>query len=47
MQLCRDVLGSPALSYTAMHLSAAVEAVRQSKLMQEEQEQEQESEIAV
>lgn len=39
-ELCKDVLTSPALSYTAMHLSAAVEAVRQSKLLQEEQEQE-------
>lgn len=30
-----------------MHLSAAVEAVRQGKLLQEEQELEQENEIAV
>lgn len=40
-------MASPALSYTAMHLSAAVEAVRQGKLLQEEQELEQENEIAV
>lgn len=39
-QLCKDVLTSVALNYTAMHLSAAVEAVRQSKLLQEEQDQE-------
>lgn len=43
-EFCKDVLSSPALSYSAMHLSAAVEAVRQSKLLQEEQEQEIENE---
>lgn len=46
-EVCKDVLTSPALSYTAMHLSASVEAVRQTKLLQEEQEQEQESDITV
>ncbi|XP_038122175.1 protein polybromo-1 isoform X2 [Culex quinquefasciatus] len=37
-ELCRNgnVLDSPALSYSAMHLSAAVEALRQSKLLEEE-----------
>jgi protein polybromo-1 len=36
-ELCKngDALTSPALSYSAMHLSAAVEAIRQSKLLQE------------
>jgi len=40
-EICKggDILSSPALSYSAMHLSAAVEAVRQTKLLQEEQEQ--------
>lgn len=45
-QLCKDVLSSPALSYTAMHLSASVEAIRQTKLLQEDQEQEQEIEVS-
>lgn len=40
------MLTSPALSYTAMHLSAAVESVRQTKLLQEE-EQENENEVSV
>uniref|UniRef100_A0A1Q3F0Q7 Putative chromatin remodeling complex rsc subunit rsc1/polybromo n=1 Tax=Culex tarsalis TaxID=7177 RepID=A0A1Q3F0Q7_CULTA len=37
-ELCRNgnVLDSPALSYSAMHLSAAVEALRQTKLLEEE-----------
>ncbi|XP_058823523.1 protein polybromo-1 isoform X2 [Topomyia yanbarensis] len=37
-ELCRhgNVLESPALSYTSMHLSAAVEALRQTKLLEEE-----------
>ncbi|XP_058446489.1 protein polybromo-1 isoform X2 [Malaya genurostris] len=37
-ELCRhgNVLESPALSYTTMHLSAAVEALRQAKLLEEE-----------
>lgn len=42
-EACKDVLTSPALSYTSMHLSASVEAVRQTKLLQEEQENEQEN----
>lgn len=46
-EVCKDVLTSPALSYSAMHLSASVEAVRQTKLLQEEQEQEQENEMTV
>lgn len=45
-EMCKGVLTSPALSYTAMHLSASVEAIRQTKLLQEEQEQEQENEMA-
>ncbi|XP_055708043.1 protein polybromo-1 isoform X1 [Phlebotomus papatasi] len=47
-EICKngEVLSSPALSYSAMHLSAAVEAVRQSKLLQEEQEHENETETA-
>lgn len=47
-ELCKngDQLSSPALSYSAMHLSAAVEAVRQTKLLQEEQEHETETETA-
>lgn len=38
-ELCKtgEVLNTPALSYSAMHLSAAVEAVRQTKLLQEEE----------
>ncbi|XP_058117196.1 protein polybromo-1 isoform X2 [Anopheles coustani] len=37
--LCQNgqVLESPALSYNAMHLSAAVESLRQTKLLQEEE----------
>ncbi|XP_055539824.1 protein polybromo-1 isoform X1 [Wyeomyia smithii] len=37
-ELCRhgNVLESPALSYSVMHLSAAVEALRQTKLLEEE-----------
>lgn len=46
-EMCKDQLTSPALSYSAMHLSASVEAVRQTKLLQEEQEQEQENEMTV
>lgn len=46
-EACKMVLSSPALSYSAMHLSASVEAVRQTKLLQEEQEQELESEMTV
>lgn len=46
-ELCKDVLTSPALSYSAMHLSASVEAIRQAKLLQEEQEQEHENEVSV
>ncbi|GAB0097679.1 polybromo [Sergentomyia squamirostris] len=47
-EICKngEVLSSPALSYSAMHLSAAVEAVRQSKLLQEEQEHENDTETA-
>lgn len=46
-ELCKngEILSSPALSYSAMHLSAAVEAVRQTKLLQEEQEHEAEAEM--
>jgi protein polybromo-1 len=38
-ELCKngEVLSSPALSYTSMHLSAAVESIRQTKLLQEEE----------
>ncbi|KFB53399.1 AGAP001099-PA-like protein [Anopheles sinensis] len=38
-ELCQNgqVLESPALSYNAMHLSAAVESLRQTKLLQEEE----------
>uniref|UniRef100_A0A182SV47 Protein polybromo-1 n=1 Tax=Anopheles maculatus TaxID=74869 RepID=A0A182SV47_9DIPT len=38
-ELCQNgnVLESPALSYNTMHLSAAVESLRQSKLLQEEE----------
>lgn len=46
-ELCKDVLTSPALSYSAMHLRASVEAIRQAKLLQEEQEQEHENEVSV
>lgn len=46
-EACKAVLASPALSYTAMHLSASVEAVRQTKLLQEEQENEQENDMSM
>lgn len=46
-EACKDVLTSPALIYTAMHLSASVENLRQTKLLQEEQEQEQDNEMTV
>lgn len=38
-ELCKggEVLSSPALSYTAMHLSAAVENLKQTKILQEEE----------
>ncbi|XP_053671633.1 protein polybromo-1 [Anopheles nili] len=38
-ELCQNgnVLESPALSYSTLHLSAAVESLRQSKLLQEEE----------
>ncbi|XP_065079040.1 protein polybromo-1 isoform X3 [Ochlerotatus camptorhynchus] len=41
-ELCRNgnVLESPALSYNAMHLMAAVEALRQTKLLEEESDSE-------
>ncbi|KDR13747.1 hypothetical protein L798_12146, partial [Zootermopsis nevadensis] len=41
-ELCRggDLLHSPALSYTLLHLAAAVEATRQQKLLQEQPEEE-------
>lgn len=44
-ELCRngELLSSPALSYSSHHLSNAVESVRQSKLLQEEQEMEMET----
>ncbi|KAL7016182.1 hypothetical protein ACKWTF_009954 [Chironomus riparius] len=47
--LCKngEVLSSPALSYTAMHLSAAVEAVRQTKLLQEEEPEAESSNIDI
>lgn len=47
-ELCKngETLTSPALNYSPMHLSAAVEAVRQTKLLQEEQEHEAEMEMA-
>lgn len=46
-EACKDVLTSPALSYSAMHLSASVENVRQTKLLQEEQENETENDMTV
>ncbi|XP_070490387.1 protein polybromo-1 isoform X4 [Chironomus tepperi] len=48
-ELCKngEVLSSPALSYTAMHLSAAVEAVRQTKLLQEEEPEAESSNIDI
>lgn len=46
-EACKGVLTSPALSYNAMHLSASAESVRQTKLLQEEQENEQENEMTV
>lgn len=44
-ELCKsgDVLQSPALSYTLMHLTAAVESLRQSKILQESLEDESET----
>lgn len=44
-ELCRngELLSSPALSYSSQHLSSAVEGVRQSKVLQEEQEMEMET----
>lgn len=44
-ELCRggDLLQSPALSYTLLHLAAAVEATRQQKLLQEQPEEEAET----
>lgn len=47
-ELCRngEVLSSPALKYSATDLSAAVEVVRQSKLLEEQHEMETESEMA-
>lgn len=44
-ELCRggDLLHSPALSYTLLHLAAAVEATRQQKLLQEQPEEEAET----
>ncbi|PSN42113.1 hypothetical protein C0J52_02963 [Blattella germanica] len=44
-ELCRggDLLHSPALSYTLLHLAAAVEATRQQKLLQEQPEEETET----
>lgn len=46
-EVCKDVITSAALAYTAMHLSSHVEADRQAKLIKEELEhQEQEQEIA-
>lgn len=49
-ELCKngEVLSSPAMSYSAMHLSAAVEALRQDKLVQEggEQKEEEPEQIA-
>ncbi len=46
-ELCKngEILSSPALSYTAMHLSAAVEALRQDKLLQEGSTGEEKEEI--
>ncbi|XP_066994132.2 protein polybromo-1 isoform X3 [Anabrus simplex] len=44
-ELCRggDLLHSPALSYTLMHLAATVESTRQGKLMEEQPEEETET----
>lgn len=41
-ELCRggDLLHSPALGYTLVHLASAVEATRQQKLLQEQPEEE-------
>lgn len=46
-ELCKhgEVLSSPALSYSAMHLGAAVESIRQTKLLQEEEPEEAEATI--
>ncbi|XP_022920699.1 protein polybromo-1 isoform X3 [Onthophagus taurus] len=40
---CGELLQSPALSYTLMHLTAAVESLRQSKMLQESLEDENET----
>lgn len=45
-ELCKDVLNSPAINFTLMHLTATAETVKQSKLLQEEQEMEVENEIS-
>lgn len=44
-ELCKngELLQSPALSYTLMHLTAAVESLRQSKILQESLEDENET----
>ncbi|KAG4079697.1 hypothetical protein HA402_009083 [Bradysia odoriphaga] len=45
-ELCKDVLNSPAINFTLMHLTAAAETIKQSKLLQEEHETEVENEIS-
>lgn len=45
-EVCKDVLTSAALLYTAKQLNAAVDGDRQVKLIKEEQEHEQEQEMA-
>lgn len=48
-ELCKngDFLSSPALSYSALHLSAAVQALRQSKLLLEGEETEGEAPVHI
>lgn len=46
-ELCKDTLSSPALMYTLTHLEADVETLRQSKLLQEEQDQDDEDKAAM
>lgn len=45
-ELCKDTLSSPALMYTASHLEADVDVLRQTKLLQEEQDQDDEDKAA-
>lgn len=47
LKLFKGSLKSQALEYTVMHLSAAVESVRQMKVVKEEQELEHENDVTV